>query len=630
MELGQQRASDNQVMRGSGAARGTGDDHEPKLASLNAGRAVGASNFTTFVVPFGYEPSDGADSAPRVAGLSLVEKVFGTPDTGSKADPRDPLVRRQLELWNHQRLDYFTGDTRGLMYQIHREDESEQAQGARPSTGKIQAETRWFCPAPDDPALMVHVHGYSDLQCVDLTASVETVLFDFPGVLRAKNHRDVDKDQASAVTRIGFTLLHVRMPDSDNVAIDQMLDFNETFRFIRYPYMAKRQGLSDRGCSATCGPASPDALAIPGFRITGLPGSARANDAPFNNFDNPLWSRLATIPIQTSDGKRWQVRPDFSVYPDNRAFVVSHMTVAPPEWSLEINSWLWHLWHQFLYVENSSRNYRDFLTPLEDRWVRSRTYFRWAESPGDGRLFGYSDYSACSLCKQGAFDLATDHFHTIYLDQLLLVMYQRVTTFSFSRKLAEVTQTWKASDWKDTRLAFHAIRERFAQFVNMYWYPTLTHQVQGLEMFALVRSTMDHCDLLDELRFEMQSTWEYMEGKAQDEALNRAENINRIVGVFAPLTLIVGFFSMVFWTGDFSFAIKGSWLLGVVLIALGFASFGYWLYRKKREKGDWKGSVWLILAVMLFAAYVVLVLSERAASAKPQHPEDYAIVGSRN
>lgn len=218
------------------------------------------------------------------------------------------------------------------------------------------------------------------------------------------------------------------------------------------------------------------------------------------------WRYLATLPIELTDGRMVTLEPDFTVYPDNRAFLASHMTLSGVDWSLGDTSALWTIWHQLLHVESAEQPKRGPLVRYEDEWIRSRTYFRWGESAVDGRLFGYSSYSFCSLCLDSSWDLPAQHFRQMYLDQTLLVLYQRTAIFSFSRELAHLTQRWKRHHWARVRKEFSQFQASFAQYVNLYWYPVFTHQVQGIELYELARRELDNADLFEELRRELDTT----------------------------------------------------------------------------------------------------------------------------
>lgn len=290
-----------------------------------------------------------------------------------------------------------------------------------------------------------------------------------------------------------------------------------------------------------------------------------------------MWRYLARRRFRV-DGKELRVKtPDFSVYPDNRAFVMSHATVDGVPWSVDEGSALWMLWRQLLEVEPKEDAGRA-LTTVEDQWARQRTYWRWALSPGLGRLYGYSNFSFCSLCAGHSWHVPAEHFREMYFDQTLLVLYQRVAIFSFSRDLSVLTQEWKQTSWKGVRARFSAFRASFAQFVNLYWYPVFTNQLQGIEMYELARRELDNKELFDELSAELATTGDFIEGTAAEES---AKAVQRLTAA----ALVVGAFGLAMaWLGtnmlqpedggSLRLVWPAGWALGSLLIVIGVIAVG--------------------------------------------------------
>ena len=166
----------------------------------------------------------------------------------------------------------------------------------------------------------------------------------------------------------------------------------------------------------------------------------------------------------------------------------------------------------------------------------------------------------------------------MYFDQTLLVLYQRVAIFSFSRDLSVLTQEWKQTSWKGVRARFSAFRASFAQFVNLYWYPVFTNQLQGIEMYELARRELDNKELFDELSAELATTGDFIEGTAAEES---AKAVQRLTAA----ALVVGAFGLAMaWLGtnmlqpedggSLRLVWPAGWALGSLLIVIGVIAVG--------------------------------------------------------
>lgn len=467
-----------------------------KLTALD-GRSVADSNFTTFIVPFGY----------RV-------RRAGWRGQGGAYLPEDGAPNYEATIAPRRR--YLTGETRGIVF-------GSDTRTA-PLFAPLQREVRFFRL---DRTLQLRWYAHRQNQgpaiFFDLPATVRLVLFD----VHSASREALPSHEGG--TCVGFILFRVGATEAMKTA--DLLDLNEKLRLLSYQYEAQRNALHARNADVE---TPPEMGKYFGFAVTGLdqrPTSERRDDGSVS-----LWADLLRLPLQL-DGCLQSLDVDLSSYPDDRAFVVSHLCVGDVPWDLSPENPLWKLWHQHLYVESSEAPYRGWLTPLEKQWVHQRTYWRWAESEGDARLYGFSSFSFCTLCAPNAFGLAATHFEAMYLDQLLLVLYQRVAVFNFGRELSALSQEWKRNGWEEVQDKLTQLRAAFGQFVNLYWFPVFTNQVQGLEMYELARRELGNDALFAELRSEMDGTWSFMEAKS-------AAALNRGGAVLACAGLICAYFGM--------------------------------------------------------------------------------------
>ncbi|MCC7139436.1 MAG: hypothetical protein IT460_13515 [Planctomycetes bacterium] len=388
---------------------------------------------------------------------------------------------------------------------------------------------------------------------------------------------------------IGFLLLGVCPPD--HASIEDVLHLNEGLRYLRPIHPGHAAGLGSGAVHPTavhaCDPNA--AYVLPPLPAGALPATAQPAA------EISLWRHLLAYQLECPDAAGQWVRlvADESIYPDDRAFVATHLDCADRLWDLEPTGPLWRLWHQVLHVESSERPFGrespGALTPTELAWVERRSYRRWAVGYLRGRLWGYSNYSFASLFAPGAWDVPAAHFRGIYLDMLLLVLYQRVSVFSFSRELAALTEEWERNSRRGAddhdMSSLSELRESFGQFVNLYWFPVFTNQVQGLEMYEIARRELDNMDLFEELRQEMDETWGFLDAsrQARVEAVERRFSRGATVFAFVGLLLALMGVSNVMAPGEGAHAFElrpldadwwtlavaflvGTWLVWVVAL----------------------------------------------------------------
>ena len=179
-------------------------------------------------------------------------------------------------------------------------------------------------------------------------------------------------------------------------------------------------------------------------------------------------------------------------------------------------------WIKLLNVDkpDATARHTHFSTRFEREWAKERTYHRWEEW---GTFYGFSYHSGALLCPP--FNEPDDvplwrHFGTMYFDMYLLLLYVRVTLFRFSTQLTAISRDArgqgddKIKDWSDK---FEALRWQFALFTNLYQFPLISNQQQGLELYSLARKYLDLDDLYKEVHSEIQSSHDFLLQKQQQQ-----------------------------------------------------------------------------------------------------------------
>lgn len=480
---------------------------------LSCGAAPGRApaSFTRFVLPFGY---------------SLVRWKGTVPSR----------QYRQAERVDQWRRSYFTSETANVLFD----------------------RARWLVLAGGDgrdvdaAQFKVHRNGrHPDV----LVSPPRVVLFE------AKRGRAPDIDDP---LRTGFLILDAGFLESgEGVSLDDLLDFNEMFRYWQRPFdghdTESRNGIDYASFLADCPAAlmafthwSPaqganaDSLYIDRWACL-LDAPVLIDGEPYRLF--PLeWATAARKWAASGEGDRGWI-----VYDDCRAFV---WTCALVE-----DGWLTVREH---YQEETSRPHdsghwikllnvdRADVMPLatsrrtsfEGAWARPRTYRRWEEL---GTLYGFNYHSGAMLAPApGSDDKALPiwkHFATMYFDQTLLLLYLRVVTFRFSRSLSlysPMVEDDQAEHWRH----FRKLRQTFSVFTNLYQFPLLSNQQQGIEMYVRTRRWLDIDEMYREVREEIEGTHEFVELRTEQALTASARNLTRVAVLGVGPALAIGFLGM--------------------------------------------------------------------------------------
>ena len=190
-------------------------------------------------------------------------------------------------------------------------------------------------------------------------------------------------------------------------------------------------------------------------------------------------------------------------------------------------------------------------TEFERNWARERSYHRWEEQ---GTFYGFNYHCGAMLgppSKPPEAPPLWQHFGHMYFDQTLLLLYLRVGSFSFSRQLSCISA--QARDTTAARCkgrirrvaaAFQGLRWDFALFTNLYEFPLLSNQQQGLEMYEKARESMDVRQLFREIQEEIRSSHEYLEVRAGQEQTHMSTRLTVVATMGLALGLATSFLGM--------------------------------------------------------------------------------------
>ncbi len=366
------------------------------------------------------------------------------------------------------------------------------------------------------------------------------------------------------LTSTAFLLVDVYFPQpakngegkpSSPPTLDDLLLINELFRYWRQPFdkHPAKECTTARGVTCfTKAMANVAAAARAALDGAGRRGERLGKDDDY--FDR--WDWLLSYPIKDEGGymriastareaaRRWTHPEDPSAalnalsddtgwiaYTDERAFVwtcvITKSGSEDLKDALEGDPSHSGMWVRLLNVDRPSNGQA---TAFEKRWLRGRTYERWKHF---GTLYGFNMHSGAMLASPCEEPPLWRHFSETYFDQVLLLLYLRVSTFRFSRELARISADLPFHQKRDFR-EFRKIRRVFAMLTNLYRFPLLSSQQQGIEMYTCARKWLDVDDLFEEVQAEIRETHEMFE-------LSTASEMGVATGVLACIAIIIGF-----------------------------------------------------------------------------------------
>lgn len=506
------------------------------------------ASFSRFVLPFAYSlqevpgPAGGPSGAPEAFYRRL------------SIDELDPGARRRH---------YLTRDTadglflRAAWYEL-----------ARPGSSSAGVEFSARRRAGGEGSYRVRI------------AAPRLVLFEF-------SEFDASRGTQGDVLGTGFVLLDLTFPDPSSApTLEDLRELNEVFRLWRKPFDGHDDERGYRHILGDCpldltAPAGADAVRV-------ADASTEGGDGPDAYLDRwlPLFrpeleapsrrGRARAFVVFPSGDGRWndQVRawvrdplvpePGWAVYPDARAFVWTCALVPDgagalrspadgPEGSTP-QPWADPRWIELLDVDPPGYA-GPTPGPYQMGVTREGTYLRWAHL---GTLYGFTVHSGAMLGPPIKRPAIHRHFAESYFDQTLLLLYVRITSLRFSERLRRLTAQLRSHGRKRVRRGpweeeFGDLREDFAVFTNLYEFPRVSNQEQGIEMYSLARKVLDVEAFFDELEDEIRSAHEHFDMRRTQEQTRIMLLLTLVATLGLPLAVVTGFFGMNFFVEDVFF-----------------------------------------------------------------------------
>ena len=391
--------------------------------------------------------------------------------------------------------------------------------------------------------------------------------------------------------RHGFLIIEAQFDGTEKrpASLDNVLEFNDLFRFMDCPYEEH---------------AVDYAVAMADFPADFQNGQKikECRQKTFSSIYRNRWLSLLKIPLLLGDdlfslhtdqallvdGEKNDYQAHLAcdnkrclLYAENRAFVWTCAILEAGASSLAkryggnvVEPWTFGHWLRLLNVDppqNTPARTHSAISEFERLWLKKRTYQRWANG---GTYYGYCYHSGAMIAppwKPPAPPL-WHHFGQMYFDQILLLFYLRITLFAFSRELTNINQE---NDSAKLHKNFTRLRRSFAKFTNLYQFPLISNQQQGVEMYDLARKSMDIDELFCEVRDEITSTHEFLE-------MESTAQLGRKANFIACIGLIIALFALPDALWRF---IKA---YGVILFDIVLLCVILWSYRKRQPQWLWE------------------------------------------
>lgn len=470
------------------------------IALLGGNPAQQPASFSRFVLPFAYRLEARAvrDLQAALPALRQEPNSWSHLARWEPVDANEPFGKVELRT----RVDYYTAETAEVLFgrrtrRFRLTWPQETPEPAQVLVTKRNLDRASPCPAADQNK----VPGQA-LTVVGALQAPELILFEF-------DVKDGDPDSPLHMGLLVHTVYFDTPLDSS-----ALFAFNECFRNTRRPFpeygytldvsqipwlprIAKR--CVDPACAQHCADG----------------------DAPFSR----LWHDALDAPLSIA-GAAWHLFSAEASTHMRHAQTGLDTRIRNPMVHADYRTHTWtaavspvgaanlcdqhedplyrHGWLRLLNIDGPG--WDADITPVKGEflttWLKERTYQRWAP----GSLYGFTPHSGAAwLPDTRSWDDPTplqQHFHTLYFDQLTLMLYLRSALFGFSRDISLLTRRMQRRETTGTT-EFSRLERQFSVFTNLYQFPLLSHQQQALEMYVKLRNAMDIDDFYKEVQDEL-------------------------------------------------------------------------------------------------------------------------------
>lgn len=204
-------------------------------------------------------------------------------------------------------------------------------------------------------------------------------------------------------------------------------------------------------------------------------------------------------------------------------------------------------------------------------------------------------------------DVVQEHLRRHYFQLFLISQFHKVALLTLSDRLSQALARQPEEAFAD---AVRVIQKDILRFTNRYWFEEISAQLQGQELFRLMRGHLRNREMYDQLSREVSETTAYGDNQEQRRVALGTERLNKIAYPGLIAAAVTGFFGMNFFEADTLRDQPLLWLLLTaalaVLVFLGvhtwFDRLQGWL-RHPPGRRVW----WGALAVLGVSAFLLLI-----------------------
>ena len=203
-------------------------------------------------------------------------------------------------------------------------------------------------------------------------------------------------------------------------------------------------------------------------------------------------------------------------------------------------------WYKYVFVDGKYETCQN--DEMKKELLEESTYKRWQKY---GTLYGLTRYSMVALTDESEFscDVLAKHMRTMYSRMFELVMVQRASILRFSSEVTKVSKLKSERSDKSRLLAkcMESLYREYISFANQVYFPYVTAQDQGIEMYNILMKQFDSKDKVKDLDSEIDELYQFITLRNEREQNEYAFNLNIIATILLPVTVVAGIFGMNKW-----------------------------------------------------------------------------------
>ena len=233
---------------------------------------------------------------------------------------------------------------------------------------------------------------------------------------------------------------------------------------------------------------------------------------------------------------------------DDRAFIMAQIGVPDSRF---IRDQDWARLHQADGAKEAWPYPKEFV----EEWSRGRVYDRFFSFKGERDHttrylvcnFAFVAVGSVGCDKETGkikvddffYHLGSRHFRRHYFQLVLIAFLHKTALKTLSDRLAEAVM-----DEKSFLKTSSGLHDEVLHFTHRYWFEDISSQIQGQELFDLLRRELRTRELYDQLNKEIAQTTARRELKRQGELAEAAQRLNIIAGFGLAAGCAAGVFGM--------------------------------------------------------------------------------------